>query len=117
MANACERKDAKVLILGAGMAGIAAAYSLQQNGTSDFIILEAQDRVGGRMRTDSFAGLHVNAGAAWMQGLDPKHPERCCACTHNNACRLHAIPFLTINRDCQGIYRNTSPHSDNTKHT
>ena len=75
-ANTCERQDAKVLILGAGMAGIAAAYSLQQNGTSDFIILEAQDRVGGRMRTDSFAGLHVNAGAAWMQGLDPKHPER-----------------------------------------
>ena len=74
--GSCEQPDAEVLILGAGMAGIAAAYGLQQNGTKDFIILEAQDRIGGRMRTETFAGIHVNAGAAWMQGVDPADPSR-----------------------------------------
>ena len=75
-AAACDNADAKVLILGAGMAGVTAAYSLQQNGTSDFIILEAQDRMGGRMRTDMFAGIRVNVGATWMQGVDPEDPSR-----------------------------------------
>ena len=59
----CENPDAQVLILGAGMTGIAAAYSLHINGTTNFIILEAQDRIGGRMRTDTFAGVRVNTGA------------------------------------------------------
>ena len=72
----CEKPDAQVLILGGGMTGIAAAYSLHKNGTTDFIILEAQDRIGGRMRTDEFAGVNVDSGASWMQGVDPEDPSR-----------------------------------------
>lgn len=63
-----ERRDIrpqKVIIMGAGMAGLAAAFELQRRG-HDPIVLEAQNRVGGRIYTlrDRFApGLHAEAGA------------------------------------------------------
>ena len=40
-----------VLILGAGIAGISAARALEVNGVTDFLVLEATDRVGGRINT------------------------------------------------------------------
>ena len=39
----CESQDADVLILGAGMAGIAAAKTLSDSGVTNFVILEARD--------------------------------------------------------------------------
>lgn len=55
----------RVLIVGAGMAGLVAAYELTRAG-HDPVVLEAQDRVGGRVQTirDPFApGLYAEAGA------------------------------------------------------
>ena len=55
----------KVIIIGAGLAGLAAAYELLKAG-HDPIILEAQQRVGGRIYTmrEPFArGLYGEAGA------------------------------------------------------
>lgn len=56
----------KVLIIGAGMAGLSAAYELTQLG-HDVTILEARARPGGRVHTlrEPFAdGLYAEAGAA-----------------------------------------------------
>lgn len=56
----------KVLILGAGMAGLVAGYELSKLG-HDITILEARTRPGGRVHTlrDPFAdGLYAEAGAA-----------------------------------------------------
>lgn len=56
----------KVLILGAGMAGLAAGYELSKLG-HDITILEARTRPGGRVFTmhEPFAdGLYAEAGAA-----------------------------------------------------
>jgi monoamine oxidase len=56
----------KVLILGAGMAGLVAAYELSKLG-HDVTILEARTRPGGRVHTlrEPFAdGLYAEAGAA-----------------------------------------------------
>lgn len=39
----------KVLIIGAGMAGLSAAHHLVKNGLHDFKILEARSRIGGRI--------------------------------------------------------------------
>lgn len=39
----------KVLIIGAGMAGLSAAQHLASNGLTDFKILEARSRIGGRI--------------------------------------------------------------------
>ncbi|MEP7359160.1 MAG: FAD-dependent oxidoreductase, partial [Anaerolineales bacterium] len=54
-----------VLIIGAGMAGLAAADALLRAGHNP-LILEAQNHVGGRVRTlrEPFSdGLHAEAGA------------------------------------------------------
>lgn len=48
-----EAKTAKhehnVIIIGAGMAGLSAANHLLKNGLTDFRILEARNRIGGRI--------------------------------------------------------------------
>jgi monoamine oxidase len=56
----------KIVIIGAGMAGLVAGYELSQLG-HDITILEAQTRAGGRVQTlrDPFSdGLYAEAGAA-----------------------------------------------------
>ena len=70
--------DTDVLILGAGMSGISAAKSLYENGVKNFMILEARDRIGGRMRSEEFGGIRVELGGHWVYGihLDEDPPER-----------------------------------------
>ena len=55
--------SASVLIVGGGLAGLAAAYHLQRRGRSA-IVVEARDRVGGRVWTlrEGFGGMHAEAG-------------------------------------------------------
>ena len=70
--------DADVLILGAGMSGISAAKSLYEHGVKNFMILEARDRIGGRMRSEEFGGIRVELGDQWIYGIhlaeDPPEP-------------------------------------------
>lgn len=47
----------RVLIVGAGAAGIAAASRLAERGMSDFAILEAENRLGGRLYTTSIGKI------------------------------------------------------------
>lgn len=57
-----------VIIVGAGMAGLAAAIELKRNNVS-FRILEAGDGVGGRARTRIFrSGVAADLGAHWLHG-------------------------------------------------
>lgn len=60
----------KVLILGAGSAGITAAKTLYDKGIQDFLVLEAQDYIGGRMKQVPFAGMKVEEGANWIQYVE-----------------------------------------------
>lgn len=39
----------KILIIGAGIAGLSAANHLLKNNESDFLIVEAQSKIGGRI--------------------------------------------------------------------
>lgn len=56
----------KVLIVGAGAAGLAAGYLLAQNGI-EFEILEASSAYGGRMKqTTSFVDFPIPLGAEWL---------------------------------------------------
>lgn len=59
----------KIIIIGAGMAGIAAARSLHDAGY-DVTILEARDRIGGRTHTDYSLSHPVDLGASWIHGYD-----------------------------------------------
>jgi len=53
--------DADVVVVGAGISGLAAAYRLKAHGLKPLVI-EQSDRVGGRMRTDRIGGYNIDAG-------------------------------------------------------
>lgn len=58
----------RALVVGAGIAGAAAARELHQAGV-EVVVLEARDRMGGRIRTDRSWGVPVELGAAWIHGV------------------------------------------------
>ncbi|KAK8082405.1 N1-acetylpolyamine oxidase [Apiospora saccharicola] len=71
-----ECRKTKVAILGAGVAGITAAQALSNASMTDFLIVERNDYIGGRVRHTQFgvnpetkAPYTVELGANWVQGL------------------------------------------------
>jgi phytoene dehydrogenase-like protein len=60
-----------VVIVGAGLAGLATARRLAGRGL-DVVVLEARDEVGGRVRTDRVDGLLLDHG---FQLYNPAYPE------------------------------------------
>jgi phytoene dehydrogenase-like protein len=62
---------ADVVVVGAGLAGLAAAVRLQEAGV-EAIVVEASDGVGGRVRTDVVDGFRLDRG---FQLLNPAYPE------------------------------------------
>jgi monoamine oxidase len=64
-----QNNEAGVMVIGAGMAGIAAARALVDAGRS-VIVLEARDRIGGRIWTNrEWSGLALDLGASWIHGV------------------------------------------------
>ncbi|MBV9537471.1 MAG: FAD-dependent oxidoreductase [Acidisphaera sp.] len=57
--------DTDVVVVGAGVAGLAAAGALREAGLS-CIVLEATGRIGGRARTVDLAGAPLDLGASWL---------------------------------------------------
>ncbi|XP_055846030.1 spermine oxidase-like [Episyrphus balteatus] len=58
----------KVIVIGTGPSGIAAGTKLLEYGFQDVILLEAEDRIGGRIHTIPFADNVVDLGAQWCHG-------------------------------------------------
>lgn len=63
--------EKKIYIIGAGLSGLIAALELEKAGLSP-VILEASDRVGGRMKTDIVEGYRLDHG---FQVLNTAYPE------------------------------------------
>mgnify|MGYP001589977595 CR=1 FL=1 len=61
--------EGTALVVGAGMAGIAAARDLRSRGWT-VTVLEARDRIGGRIWTDGSLGFPVDLGASWIHGRE-----------------------------------------------
>lgn len=57
----------RVIVVGGGISGLAAAKKLQ-GAHVDVKVLEAQDRLGGRLRTDRIGELTFDEGASWIHG-------------------------------------------------
>jgi oxygen-dependent protoporphyrinogen oxidase len=77
----------RLVVVGAGIAGLAAAYAAARDGR-EVLVLEASDRVGGKLRLADVAGVPVDVGAEAMLnrrpegvdlaravGLDVVHPD------------------------------------------
>jgi monoamine oxidase len=60
--------NADVIIIGAGISGIAAARLLKAKGYN-VLILEARNRIGGRVWTDNSLGMPLDLGASWIHGI------------------------------------------------
>jgi monoamine oxidase len=58
----------KIIILGAGLSGLLAAYRLQ-NKAFDIEIIEARDRIGGRIQTINSNTAQVEMGATWFNDI------------------------------------------------
>lgn len=73
-ASSCRKKnstpsDKTVIVIGAGISGLAAAKTLNEKGFN-VIILESQDKVGGRLRTNRSLGFSFDEGASWIHGTN-----------------------------------------------
>lgn len=62
------QSDPSILIIGAGPSGIAAATKLMKNNFTDVRIFEAEDRIGGRIRSVKFGDAYIDLGAEWCHG-------------------------------------------------
>ncbi|GMH13725.1 hypothetical protein Nepgr_015566 [Nepenthes gracilis] len=66
-------KKSKVVIVGAGMAGLTAAHKLYTTPGSkelfELSVVEGGTRIGGRINTTEFGGDRIEMGATWIHGI------------------------------------------------
>lgn len=58
-----------IIIIGAGVSGLAAASYLKEHGIP-VLVLEARNRIGGRVVTENFQGYGLDMGASWIHGIE-----------------------------------------------
>lgn len=64
-------RDSACLVVGAGVAGLTAAFELKRRGI-DVTVLEARDRVGGRTWSGVLDGAEVDWGGEWIGSGQPR---------------------------------------------
>ncbi|XP_033758336.1 spermine oxidase-like [Pecten maximus] len=64
-------KNTSVLVIGAGLAGLAAGNHLIKGGIVRVTVLEADKRIGGRIHSKRFGDGVVELGATWIHGKGP----------------------------------------------
>ena len=100
-----------VLILGAGIAGLSAAYQLKAMNFTNIIVLEARNRIGGRVWTDRSLGLPADMGASWIHGPSKKNPIR------KIADQINASTYRTDDDSVEVYYQDGTVVPDNTMNT
>ncbi|GEE00777.1 hypothetical protein nbrc107696_12230 [Gordonia spumicola] len=70
--NDSDHIQARVAVVGGGLAGCTAALRLVEQGFSDVVVLEAADSPGGRVGTMSIVGQNLDSGA---QFIGPEQTE------------------------------------------
>ncbi|XP_047151801.1 probable polyamine oxidase 5 [Vigna umbellata] len=81
-------KKARIVIVGAGMAGITAANRLHSVSASknlfEVCVVEGGNRIGGRINTSEFGGDRIEMGATWIHGIEGSP-------IHKIAQQIHAL--------------------------
>ncbi|KAI2661832.1 Spermine oxidase [Labeo rohita] len=70
-------RNPSVVVIGAGVAGLAAAKKLKEYGFNDVTVLEASEKVGGRVATATLGNVCVDTGAQYIHGTSEKNPVYC----------------------------------------
>uniref|UniRef100_A0A7N0V2Y8 SWIRM domain-containing protein n=1 Tax=Kalanchoe fedtschenkoi TaxID=63787 RepID=A0A7N0V2Y8_KALFE len=90
----------RVIIIGAGSAGLSAARHLQRQGVS-VIILEARSRIGGRVYTDrSSLSVPVDIGASIVTGVEADVDSERRPDPSSLICSQLGLEFSILNSDC-----------------
>lgn len=76
LASSCHKNDEninpndkKIVVIGAGISGLAAAKKLKQK-RYNVIVLEADSKIGGRLKTNRTLGIAFDEGASWIHGTN-----------------------------------------------
>ncbi|XP_050228327.1 polyamine oxidase 2-like [Mercurialis annua] len=72
-ADRSEASSRTVIVIGGGMAGIAAARTLH-DASFQVVLLESRDRLGGRVHTNYSFGFPIDLGASWLHGVCQENP-------------------------------------------
>ncbi|KAJ4957885.1 hypothetical protein NE237_024996 [Protea cynaroides] len=66
-------KKPRIVIIGAGMAGLTAAHKLYSTTAAtelfELYVVEGGDRIGGRIYSSEFGGDRIEMGATWIHGI------------------------------------------------
>nr|KAF6359090.1 spermine oxidase [Pipistrellus kuhlii] len=63
-----RRGQPRVVVIGAGLAGLAATKALLEQGFTDVTVLEASSRIGGRVESVKLGHATFELGATWIHG-------------------------------------------------
>ncbi|KAG0718670.1 Spermine oxidase [Chionoecetes opilio] len=63
-------RKVRVCVIGAGISGLGAAQRLVEAGVEDIVLLEAEDRIGGRVHTVKHDDGQIEFGAHWIHGQE-----------------------------------------------
>ncbi|MFK7731845.1 MAG: flavin monoamine oxidase family protein [Pseudomonadales bacterium] len=63
--NRTVSQNSRVIVVGAGVAGLNAAAYLKKKGI-DVLVIEASNKIGGRLKTDRKSGIAFDEGASWI---------------------------------------------------
>ncbi|CAG11510.1 unnamed protein product, partial [Tetraodon nigroviridis] len=66
----CGPRQPRIVVIGAGLAGLAAAKTLLENGFADVTVLEASDCIGGRVLSVQHGKSVLDLGATWIHGAN-----------------------------------------------
>lgn len=80
-------KKPRVVIIGAGMAGLTAANKLYTSSSSndmfELCVVEGGTRIGGRINTSEFGGDRIEMGATWIHGIGGSPVHKIAQETHS----------------------------------
>ena len=109
------RPRKRVVILGAGVAGLVAAYELQKLG-HQVEVLEGSGRVGGRVRTHRFSDGHNQYNELGAMRIPASHDY---TRHYISACNLKLRPFVTAHKNLKCFYdiRGIQTRMDNASKT
>ncbi|XP_035493633.2 spermine oxidase isoform X1 [Scophthalmus maximus] len=63
-------RQPRIVVIGAGLAGLAATKVLLKNGFTDVTVLEASDHIGGRVHSREHGQATLELGATWIHGAN-----------------------------------------------